>query len=375
MKVKIPYLQWRDGRPRWEPGPALRKRGLKGRDLKDGDGNWLPLGDAMKAAEALNRDAVSGRQAAPATPAATNTLGEAWLALTRTPEFRKLRDKTRRDYETKARVFIAWAGDAPVASLRRSAIKAYWRVLHDQRGHAMANGVITVLRLTLEHAIEMEWIAANPATKLKLLEVPPRVVVFTAAECAALVDAADRLGEHGIGDAIVIALHTAQRQGDILSMEEGLIEGGMVKLRQAKTGALVEFPATQILQQRLELAVRRARARTNVRLLNWRPLVVDDRTGEPFNEHTFRHRFADVRAAAAEAEPGIADKRFQDLRDTALTRLYQAGLSLLRIASISGHQIRTVDQVLRHYIALNADDGAAAIEAYEGWLERQGVRV
>ena len=41
MKLSIRYLKWRDGRPRWEPGPTLRAKGWKGRDLKSEQGEWL----------------------------------------------------------------------------------------------------------------------------------------------------------------------------------------------------------------------------------------------------------------------------------------------------------------------------------------------
>lgn len=34
-------LKWREGRPRWEPSPAARKDGIKGRDLKDLQGRWI----------------------------------------------------------------------------------------------------------------------------------------------------------------------------------------------------------------------------------------------------------------------------------------------------------------------------------------------
>lgn len=44
-------LSWRDGRPRWEPSPANRKLGLKGKDLKDDAGGWLDRGMAIGAAD------------------------------------------------------------------------------------------------------------------------------------------------------------------------------------------------------------------------------------------------------------------------------------------------------------------------------------
>jgi len=54
---KVPYLKWRDGRPRWEPGPRLRDQGWRGRDLKGDDGEWLDFPDAIKAAQNINVEA------------------------------------------------------------------------------------------------------------------------------------------------------------------------------------------------------------------------------------------------------------------------------------------------------------------------------
>lgn len=55
MTHGVKYFVWRDGRPRWSPGAHTRSRGFKGKDLKDDDGNWLPLKKALLAAHELNR--------------------------------------------------------------------------------------------------------------------------------------------------------------------------------------------------------------------------------------------------------------------------------------------------------------------------------
>jgi hypothetical protein len=54
MSHGVPHFVWRDGRPRWEPSPTLRKLGWKGRDLKDGKGTFLPLQQALDEAHMIN---------------------------------------------------------------------------------------------------------------------------------------------------------------------------------------------------------------------------------------------------------------------------------------------------------------------------------
>lgn len=63
MKLKVPYLKWRDGRPRWEPGPTMRKAGWKGRDLRDEAGQYLGLQEAMRATIEFNNELRKWREA------------------------------------------------------------------------------------------------------------------------------------------------------------------------------------------------------------------------------------------------------------------------------------------------------------------------
>jgi hypothetical protein len=126
----------------------------------------------------------------------------------------------------------------------------------------MANGTLAVARLALSHAVRLGWITANPARSLGLDGVPPRVVVWTPSEIEALLAAADALGLPQIGDAIVIALHTGQRQGDVLRLEMPQIEGGRAFFRQGKRGARVAMPLTPQLASRID-AIRGRRRRTS----------------------------------------------------------------------------------------------------------------
>lgn len=57
MSHGVKYFNWRNGRPRWEPGPSLRARGFQGQDLKLPNGEWLPLLPALDEALKLNNEA------------------------------------------------------------------------------------------------------------------------------------------------------------------------------------------------------------------------------------------------------------------------------------------------------------------------------
>ena len=254
MKLKIPYLKWRAGRPRWEPGPTLRDKGWKGRDLRNEAGNWLDLSAAIEAARALNAE-VAGwrttggqrrRAAIPSRPSRTcQHLWEIWRL---SPKFTRLASSTKDDYKNKAAVFLAEFGSTPIAAVEKSYLYRWWEELHDARGHAMANGVLAVVRAMLSHASRIGWRKDNPARELGLDTVPPRQVFWLPEEVAAIVAAADRIGEPSVGDAIIVALHSSQRQGDVLVMPRLIFAEQRIRLSQLKMrsrgGALIDAPMT-----------------------------------------------------------------------------------------------------------------------------------
>lgn len=54
MSHGVAYFAWRDGMPRWTPGPDLRRAGARAVCLKDRKGRYLPLELALEAARSLN---------------------------------------------------------------------------------------------------------------------------------------------------------------------------------------------------------------------------------------------------------------------------------------------------------------------------------
>jgi integrase len=373
MKFSAPYLKWRDGRPRWEPGPKLRQQGAKGQDLKDEFGKWLTLEAAVMRAKELT-DAAKGAERERKARRYVHKMPTVlliWEELIKTPEHKKLREKTRRDYHNKAQVFIKELGDVPAAHIKRKNIKNLWRKLYEERGHSMASGVIAVLRLTLEFGFDEEFIPSNPALKLKLPRPDPRVVIYTPEEVWHLVSTADSMGEYGVADAVVIGLHTAQRQGDVLRMNWSTFDHGNVILKQSKRGEPIHIPQTDVLAQRLE----QIKKRRQDNRINYLEVIIDDRTNRPFEASTFRHRLLAVRREANKKMKGIEQKTYADLRDTGLTRLYQAEVSILDIASISGHSVKSVYTIIRHYIALNQGDAARAIDKLNNHIKKHGIKI
>lgn len=381
-----PYFKWRDGRPRWEPGPGLRARGVKGCDLKDEQGRWLDIGAAIAAARKRNADLAAGVGAAATPPARRTTkpartcrsLYELWASPAEpgraSPRWQHLAPITQRDYRSKAGIFLDEFGDDRVEALSKGALHNWWEELYRDRGHAMANGTLAVVRAMLSYGVMKGWIDINPAKALGLVRVAPRVMVWTPQEIEHMVAVADNAGQHGVADAIVIALHTGQRQGDTLALEDQGTANRRSNFKQGKTGARVSVPFTPQLAERLKKirARRRAGAIAEMRLTG--PLVRDAK-GRKYTRETFGVDFRAVRALAIEEMPALGEKLFLDLRDTAITRLALAGCTVAEIRAITGHSLETIHQVLKHYLALDDRMADAAIGRLKDWMEKEGIAI
>lgn len=380
--VRIPHVSWRDGRPRFNPGPQLRALGYKGEDLRHASGAWFDVAECGRWIAAREEEIkarrdrkAEGKRLAPIKRPGAYTLEDLFEDLYRSKDFSAKAAKTQSDYRAKAKAFGSFDPllySVPANELTRAAVKGLHERLWEQKGLAMANGMVAVLRLAYSHAIDRGRgeIKTNPCLKLRLKTPDPRLRCATNDEVAALLRAADA-HEPSIGDAVVIALLTGQRQGDVLLLAEEGVAGGRIRLRQRKTGALVSVRALPQLVDRLGAIRERNRLAGRVA----RTVVFDPRSGEAWNEHTFRHRFAELRAIAAVDCPSVADLRFQDLRDTAVTWLARAECTIPEIASVTGHSLETINTVLKHYLVLDESTNNSAMAKLHAWALREGLKV
>jgi integrase len=400
--VRIPNISWRDGRPRFNPGPKLRKLGFKGEDLRHGfssgarnsgagkEGEWFTLRETEDWAKAKSEEIAQRRAqarkkglkslakgCAGAERAQRNcyTIETLFDDLWRSKHFQSKAASTQRDYRMKAEAFAKfephlWGVRA--SDMTPAAVHGLHEKLWAAKGLAMANGMIAVLRLAYSIARKRGagGVRDNPCRELGLPTPKPRLRCASAQEIAALMAAADAL-EPSIGDAIALALFTGQRQGDVLALTEAGTSEGRVKLRQRKTGAIVSVLALAPLVARL--AAIRERNRVEGRVTP--TIVAHPRTGRAWNADNFRHRYAEVRELAKQSCDSVGDFHFADLRDTAVTWLHRAGCDIPEIASVTGHSEKTVYTILKHYLVIDESTNDRAMTKLADWLAREGVRV
>ncbi|WP_336071510.1 hypothetical protein [Nitratireductor rhodophyticola] len=433
-KSPHPHVAWREGRPRFQPAQDLREKGLKGTDLRwpdpapsgwrpqdlqpgeKNEGAWFTRGEAVDWSAAFREglaEAQKGEQKRPKgrPPKKGGTrfytvarLFDDWQ---RSPKFVNdppigYSPNTRRDYRQKLTVIetdhqLVW--NAPVAALEQPTIRSMFEEIWEARGLATANGVVRVLSSAISWAMLRGKVRmpVNPALKIKM-EVPaPRVRFATRREIDALVATADAIGRPELGDMVILAVWTGQRQADRRALvDKGLLNNRRV-FRQAKTGAVVAIHQVRELEKRLTLAeTRRKAVRAQALLaarsdeeraraeLTFSHVILDERRWVPIKKYHYTHLFADLREQAVagvrdeggrqivEPCPSLADFWDLDLRDTAVTWMALAGATIPEICAVTGHTLESATRILKHYLARHPEMADSAMRKMVEWYDGGG---
>lgn len=426
-KLKVPYLALRAGRPRWVPGASVRARGFKGQDLRYPHhhpcaGDWMTEGDAVAAARALNAGLAAPRAPAPAR-AEARTMAALFARLKASPKFQtaataqeiaaqgptrpgleklRLGKTTLTHYRYHMKLMEEWCGDIDAAHLTADAIEAFYHDQAEARGLTLATAMMRTLKMALNYGVKrLRWLDFNPVVGVRLISSEGRCVIWEEAEIGAILAAADWCGLPSIGDAFVLGVLTGQRKQDILVLPEGQVGATYTVVKQKKRGATAFVPLTAPLKIRLEaMRARKASTWPGINSIHRLELINSD-SGQPYHENAreFGEQWRLTRAIAAGAEwaigagmhrrramgaiealdfapvPSCAAKLFMDTRDTAVTFLFAAGCNIAEIANITGHSLKTVQQILdRHYFTRNAQLAASAGVKLDAHLETLNIR-
>jgi integrase len=156
--------------------------------------------------------------------------------------------------------------------------------------------------------------------------------------------------------AFLLLQFTAQRPGDVLKMTWPQYSGSAIRLRQEKTGALLDVPTHPFLRDHLDGLNRSGSSLT----------IVTSR-GRPVSYRRFNDRFRET------AERAGIDAQARDLRRTAMLRMAKAGATTPQIASVSGHSIESTQQILETYLPRNRDLAEIAITRLAEYKKRSKV--
>ena len=372
ITIKIPYVVWRGGCPRFVPGPSVRAIGYRGKDLKHPDGTWLTLQETIDWSEGFGEELevrrqrlnlmqkTSKKKARNLSRPGYISVGELlakWLVERKAEHMQtgKPSSKTLRSYDYNIRAFQLFDEElwtAPAVSVTDVLANGIYKKLRAEKGVFMSKAIISTVRPAWRWAKkEMGLITNNPWNDLRMTTPPPRLRVGTIDEMKQLIATADEMGRHDIGDAIMLGICSGQRQNDRLLFELSGMDEHVLTFKQSKTGAIVQMPAIRPLKKRLAAAkIRRNKFRTT-----FPTLLIDEKHRCCWDQgddgDRYKKAFRKVCNKAAEKIPSLKGFRDQDLRDTAVTWLANAGCTLPQIASITGHSVENIHKILKHYLA------------------------
>jgi hypothetical protein len=397
---KIKYVTWRNGRPRFVPSPSLREQGYEGKDLRHEDGAWMSAGEALEWSRAFQQQLSARKRTAGRKPKKKASAGlpvplqkiypvsqmlDEWLTPAHNPDCADYAPKTTREWRYKFKALEKHAPDiygAEVLALDREICRGLYDQLRAKAGLTTAHGTMRMLGTAIEWAMSrgrLRGMEVNPAHKLKMKTPPARLRVGSIAEINCLVAAADAMGWQEMGDSIVFAVWSGQRQADRLLFQKDGEKHGRLVFRQAKTGAIVSIKKAPELVKRLdEAAVRRTEKNIETDFV-----VFNERGDAPFQASYYSHLLLDIRRAAAaglpdafgnptvQPMPSVMTLTDQDFRDTAVTWLASAGCTIPEICAITGHSYKTANEILKHYLALDEGMADNAIDKLTAWYEKE----
>jgi integrase len=297
--------------------------------------------------------------------------GESFHALVRgytlSVEFQqKLAVSTQTEYRRMLTSAEAEFGGMPIAALDDPRVRKEfldWRETVARRsGEREADNRLSAISAMLTWGTDRGRIVANHLRGFKRLYHADRSeIIWLPEHIAAFMNVASVEMQR----ALIIGLHTGQREGDLLRLSWSSYDGASIKLRQGKarrggsTGPLVEIPCTAALRRMLDQVDRVS------------PLILTTKTGQSFKKRYFARLWDEAmeRAGLRQVQlPGLdqpVDLHFHDLRGTAVTLLSEAGCTPQQIATITGHSLKTVHRILERYLARTRGLAEQAIFNFE----------
>lgn len=191
---------------------------------------------------------------------------------------------------------------------------------------ATVNRELTVLRHMMSKAVEWDFIAKSPLNGVKILKVPETLErILDPSEESRLISACDLIRSRFLRSAILLALNTGMRRGELMSLTWDHIDftRNVVRIVNAKSRSgnrsvplnrMANAILTELQRSKTSLYVFPSNRKKDSRLLDLK---------KGFKRAV---KLANLRHI-----------RFHDLRHTFATRLVQAGVDIITVQHLLGH--------------------------------------
>lgn len=279
---------------------------------------------------------------------------------TLSPEFEKLAESTQKEYRRMLIKAESRFGNMPIAALEDPRVRQdfmAWRAeVARSSGDREADNRLSVTSAMLTWARDNGQVTQNHIAGFRRLYHSDRSEIIWFPEH---VEAFMKVAPIELQRALILAIHTGQRQGDLLRLSWNNYDGQNISLRQRKTGARIETPCTAALKAMLDSIPRET------------AVILATKTKISWKSRHFRAEWQKASIAAGLDRvtlPGFEGPQklhFNDLRGTAVTMLAEAGCTVPHIASITGHSLKTVTSILERYLARTRVLASEAIVLFE----------
>jgi integrase len=306
-------------------------------------------------AEKLSRDRHAG------------TLNSLIRSYTTSIEFeQKLAPSTQAEYKRMLTKAESEFGTMPIAALDDHRVRKDmldWREkVARASGQREADNRLSAISAMLTWAVDRGTLTTNTLRGFKrLYHVDRSEIIWLPEHIAAFM----KVAPIEMQRALILALHTGQREGDILRLSWSTYKGDYIELRQGKArrhgkrAPLIQIPCTAALRRMLD------------GMEQVSPLILTTKTGQSFKARYFAAMWDKAMTKASLQMvnlPGLdepVELHFHDLRGTAVTLLSEAGSTPQQIATITGHSLKTVHRILERYLARTRGLAEQAIFNFE----------
>jgi integrase len=273
------------------------------------------------------------------------------------PQFADLRaDTTQKEYRRKFKVIERKWGSAPIAAFNDKQFRVdvlEWRDHIAKHARREADNLASALARLGAWAFDRGELDRNALDNIT------RVYHSDRADKLWLPNHVDeflKVASPEMEAALMLAVHTGQRQGDLRRLPWTAFDGTRITLKQSKGGRIVSVRCTAALRALLN---RMAAEKKGL-------LILTTPTGRAWTKRYFNEHWNEATKAA-----GITDLHFHDLRGTAVTMLAEAGCTVPEIAAVTGHSLKHVTHILEVYLSRTRHLADAAIVK----LERRAKRL
>ena len=248
----------------------------------------------------------------------------------KSPEFAMLKPSTRESYEFSLTIIDEALGDQPYALTTRKMLKA----VRDRFAETprKADKLKSMMSRLYSWADEEELVPDkyNPAGGLKKLQKKPTPFVPWSDE---EIDQFMASAPHHVLTPVMIALYTGQRASDVVVATWTQFRGATIRVRQEKTGEMIDIPCHPKLRTYLDAL--RGEERRGV-------VIATSIEHRAYNGKSL----AQALARSITFIPEMPHRTMHGLRYAAAARMEEAGCTVSEIAAVLGH--RTYQMAMKY---------------------------